>query len=191
VSESTTTLAIIYGLNEGPAHAKVLRRHAEARGLRIISDPREADIVIAHSGGCYFMPEAAKAHTVLAANPVCGPVHHVPLMLGKKVIQDFRICLQNGQLVAWLHKTCWNSVYGLTRTRRNSRMIQLAHTYSRSLPVVTDRQVIVVHNQSDPWAAYLPREAIMERPQYRYLSVAGSHDDLWLHPEIYLDIVQS
>lgn len=184
------TLCIIYGLNEGPALSKRLRRHAEQRGFVITADAGAADVLISHSGGCFFVGEKP-AKIILIANPVCGLRRSMPFVVTKKIFLDFIDCLRTRKIHLWLHKTGWNIIYMFTKFGPNLRMILAATPFRSSLPQTNAEKTFVINNQTDPWAFCVPGAAIAERPNYTYMTLPGSHDDLWIHPEKYLDIIQS
>jgi hypothetical protein len=55
------SVCIIYGLNEGAAMGRKLVRALKEAGFTITDDSAGADIILAHSGGCYLVPPTNRA----------------------------------------------------------------------------------------------------------------------------------
>ncbi len=81
-------VAIIPGLFEGSAQAAELRPALTHAGLEVTSDLTCADVVIAHSGGCFFAGEAAEAELVILAGPPYNPSRSVASSLLSKVVRS-------------------------------------------------------------------------------------------------------
>lgn len=69
MAKTTKTVAFLYGVTEGPQHSRRFRRELERAGYTITHDPAEAEIVIAHSGGCMLVPLEKPTQTTLFINP--------------------------------------------------------------------------------------------------------------------------
>src|SRR5690349_1106305 len=106
-----TKVAIIYGWSEGPWHGKKLRQEISNAGFEIIKQPEKADIIIAHSGGCFMLPQQSRAHLVLLVGLPYWPGKHPVRSLRQKIKDETK----NGW---WLKKTYFNAYYFLTRPRR-------------------------------------------------------------------------
>lgn len=57
---SSNKVAICYGFVGGPLHAKDFRERLNRAGFNLVSDPSDAEIVIAHSAGCWLIPQNIK-----------------------------------------------------------------------------------------------------------------------------------
>jgi hypothetical protein len=56
---------IAYGWPEGQWHGKQLRNDLIDCNYQITYSPEEADIIIAHSAGCYLLPNSLRAKLIL------------------------------------------------------------------------------------------------------------------------------
>jgi hypothetical protein len=187
---ATKRLYIIYGFAEGPKLAKQLRQELANVGVELVRDMRQADIILSHSGGCFFLPQNAKNKTIVIANPVCGSLWRLPLVISKKIWWDFRCYTKQGKTTPWIKKTCWNLFYIAARMDRSVRMMRLAPRYQYQLPTVEAKRIIVLNNRRDPWAKLIPKKQIAEHSSYIFMTRPGPHDDLWANPRQYLDILQ-
>src|SRR5664279_3252414 len=59
------TYGIVYGFLGGPAQGRKLDALLEAQDLKPAAKTQEADILIAHSAGCWLIPRNAKARLVV------------------------------------------------------------------------------------------------------------------------------
>jgi len=69
-------VCILYGIFEGSWHGKRLRLALSNQGFGISDNSSEADIIIAHSGGCLLIPTDAKARLILLVGLPYWSVNH-------------------------------------------------------------------------------------------------------------------
>lgn len=48
----------------------------------------------------------------------------------------------------------------------------------------------VVVFKADPWSGYLSTEVKAKNANYIFIMVDATHDDIWLNPERYVEIIQ-
>src|SRR5688572_18120710 len=97
-------VAIIYGWAEGHWHGHRLRKELKAAGLEYSHDPANADVIIAHSGGCYMLPDNSQANLVMLVGfPYYAGPHPIKF-LPKKIKDEFKD-------LWWLRKTVYNILY--------------------------------------------------------------------------------
>jgi hypothetical protein len=113
----------MYGWAEGPWHAIRLVRELEARGLTVVDDVATADIIFAHSAGCYQIPKDVRAGLVLLAGLPYGPTHHLVFRLGRKLVMEFRSHYSKHELGWWVNKLLRNGWYIVTRPRATYGML--------------------------------------------------------------------
>lgn len=179
--------AILYGANEGPAHARRLRRALEDKGWQLIADPASADAIIAHSGGIYLLPAGMRARQLLIVAPACLRPGQLPGTLTRKIISDARQCFAQGEYRFLAYKLFWNSVYAVAGIRRNLRMLRGLRRYAGAMPPLPDSTITIIVNQDDPFRHYgVVAGGSVHAPEIR----SGSHDDLWLHPANYISVLQ-
>lgn len=181
------TICIVYGFAEGPAVGRALRAALTDAGFSVIKDPAQADIIIAHSGGCFVLPAKHQAKLVV----IIGLTHwpKKPLIVGtaQKVWQDFQAHRQNGLLKTWLRKSGWNLVYA-GNMRRN---LQMLRGQRRGAAWQTSAaRLVLVRNKEDTFCTPdLHNLPFKTKPIV--VELIGQHDDCWLHPAPYVAIVQS
>lgn len=181
-------VSIIGGFSEGRHHIEHLARLLARSGFVVVKRPAYADIVIGHSGGSYLFPQDSAGKLVVMVNPPCG----YGSWLGRtwrKIRQDFLFYQQQRQIRHFFRKNLWNFLYIWSRMTHNLRMAQHAREFALELPKVNARKVLVLVNKHDPWTGSMPLENLKNHRNYTFLSLEGTHDDLWTHPERYIDIL--
>ena len=177
-------VCIIYGFCEGQHMAGKLLYALRDAGHEIVRDPYRADVVIAHSGGCFLVPPDVPARQVIMIGLTYWPGKSILRALVQKNANDFRAHRGDRNLPAWAHKFAWNMVY-FWNMPHNFRMLRSrARGDFWRAPHLT-----VVRNQEDtfctPDLANLP----FAHPP-RLVELPDQHDDCWLHPDRYVSVIQ-
>lgn len=184
MTKHPVTIAIAYGLNEGPFMGRRLRRALHTAGFTVINDLVMADIIIAHSGGCFVLAPRPKQHVVMIGLPY-WPDRSMLGALARKVAADIKTHHREGELSYWLHKTIWNSVY-FWRMGNNIRMLRGRSSGAFWMyPNLT-----LVRNTHDAMCTpHIPLGRFKHQPQF--VELPGHHDDCWRMPTPIVRIVQS
>jgi hypothetical protein len=178
------TVAIVYGLNEGPFMGRRLCRALQNAGFAVTRDVVMADVIIAHSGGCFVLAPRPGQHVVMVGLPY-WPGRSIAGALARKVMGDIKTHHRAGELSYWLHKTLWNMVY-FWNMRSNIRMLKgRARGVFWLYPNVT-----LVRYSHDPMCT--PDRSLL-RFKYEpvFIDLPGYHDDCWLRPEPIVGVVQA
>lgn len=173
-------VCILYGLGEGRLIANKFVKQLEASGYKLTPHLAEADIVIAHSGGCFLIPPDFSKKVILVNIPY-WPGRNVFYSLFNKILKDLVLSVKNKNLTYFMKKTFFNSIYILNMKQN----LSLFRGRQRGdLWRVND--YLVVRNKDDdfcsPVLSYLPFKA-----QNITIELPGLHDDLWLNPTSYID----
>ncbi len=185
-SVNKQTYSVSYGLFCGPLHGRVLRAKLDASGLQCINDPTAADIVICHSAGCWLVPKNSHPKLVIYVAPIMAHPSvfiwlKANLFNSRLLISDRRIL--NGSSI--LIKNFW---YALSQPKRNSGIIHQAH--SLVVPGHTEAKIVVIRNQFDPWQQPAGLQQYLKHRNWNFISLGGSHDNLWANPDPYIAIIQ-
>lgn len=176
-------VAISYGWTEGPLQAKKLRAKLRESGFQVIKDQKPADIIIAHSGGCFLLPEQGKAEIVMMVGLPYWPNRH----LLNSLYQKIRTETKN---LGWIKKTLFNTYYLFARPRQWFRMYKAWKKVS--LPRSSDySSIICVRNRHDHFLHPIESEVLSKKHGWQHVLLDGTHDDLWLNPDKYVEILHS
>lgn len=183
MTKQTASICILYGFCEGPHSGRRLTRLLQQAGYTLSSDPQTADIVLAHSGGCFVIPPTPQAKRLIMIGLPFTPGKSTARALLEKNRAEFRYFRRQHHLVAWLHKLCWHSLY-FWKMPTNFRMLQA----QRQGAFWQLQRVTVIRNRDD-LCCTPDCTALMFGQPPALIALSGQHDDLWLHPEPYLDII--
>lgn len=179
------TVAIIYGFAEGSYHGRALRKTLQQAGFTPTKDLRQADIIIAHSAGCYLVPDNTQAKAVLHIGYTYWPGRSLPNSLQALLALEYR----RFGLVRWFCRCIVNDFYML-KFWQTIRMYRGWHNPGEYLDRQHAVRQIFIRNRDD---TYCNAEALLERAgrKHTYISLPGTHNHIWDHPEPYVDLLQS
>jgi hypothetical protein len=163
------TFAIVYGFAEGDYHARKFIAACSTAGLERTS-PSNADIIFAHSGGCFVVPSNPHNTTILVG---VSPWKDISTFacLAKKIRTDRPTAAE----------LFWHACYIFAKPLHAYRMLV-------NKTLIGSTNVIVICNKNDP---YFPKEKakLLESQGYKVTSFLGGHDDIWHNPAKYIELV--
>ena len=175
-------VAIIYGWAEGHLHGKRLRAALHRSGFEIANTPQEADIIISHSGGCYLVPPESKARLILLIG--------LPLWTGKDAVTSTKEKLKTEPKgLWWLQKSLFNVYYLITRP--SGTFIMKKAVEDQTLPKLAQANLLLVRNEKDPYMHPAETQTLANEKGWSYVSMNSHHDDLWVRPEPYVELIKA
>jgi hypothetical protein len=178
-------LCIVYGFCEGPRIGERFEQAFRRAGFSLVREPRRADIIVAHSGGCFELRGGLEQKLVVYIGLPYHPGTTMLGALGRKIWRDFRAYRRSRSVAAWLGKTWWNMLY-FWNFAHNWRMWRGRQAAAwRDAP-----HVVLIRNEYDPFCTpaagsipFIHTPAVVLMP--------GQHDDCWLRPQPYVHAIQS
>ncbi|MDB5169843.1 MAG: hypothetical protein JWN82_239 [Candidatus Saccharibacteria bacterium] len=186
-----TKVAIQYGVVTGPWVGKKFRRALTAAGYRHVEDIAEADIIITHSAGCFWLPPSDQP--LLLINPLYWPGKTIRQRV-KDRARSHRHYRQNGYpLGYWLGRTWWGVYYGIVDYRRTRKIMNYAEQFDlpQAIAAIAGRRVVIVRNDKDDWLTPDLDSLRAANPKLSIISVPGDHDNCWYNPEPYIAAIRS
>ena len=185
-TDSKLSFAISYGFLGGPAHSRRLRKLLVRHGYAQAQSVRQADIVIAHSAGCWLIPEPAASKLVVFVGMPLSEAH--PHQTFKDARQkNIQAFMYNFHLLRGLAIGFYSLYYWLTQPTRNRDIVRRAKT----APDVTSQAgtTVFIANRDDPWPHSNRLEQYLGNHDWVFLSLPGSHNDIWEYPDRYAAII--
>jgi hypothetical protein len=174
------SVCILYGFCEGPHVAAQLMAATTAAGFQLTRDATAADIIFAHSGGCYLVPAKHQAQLIMLVGMSGTP----GLANLRKAWLDLHTQHRAGTLWHFAVKTFWNGVY-IWNMPQNWRMLRgWQHGTQRTLT-----NVIAIRNKDDMTTPAELSHFTFDHPP-ALISLSGQHDECWERPTPYVDIVR-
>lgn len=184
------SVAILYGFGEGKWHGRELEAALRSAGFAITEAAEKADIIIAHSGGMYVLPKNLTGKIVFLVAPSCGqPERSLLRTQGKKVWLDMTYFLRAGMGMKWLQKSLWNAAHLIGQIPKLRQLWQIHHSHQAGLPTIATT-TIVIEYKNDPWSGYISAEEKAKHPSYTFITMDAPHDDIWLHPAVYVQLMR-
>lgn len=189
-AKSRLSYFISYGFLGGKPHSKHMRQLLEARGFVPASSMQAADIIVAHSAGCWLLKDFMRAKLILL---VGMPLQHghTARMFMKANKANGQVFWRNHHLWHGMRIFFWSTAYGILQPRRNIRIVHSTNKRTNAFPIFSPKQqVVFVANHFDPWP-HSPelRELVASQP-FAFLSMPDSHDNIWEMPGYYVEVLE-
>ena len=181
-------VAIIYGWCEGSHLAKELKRELEANGHQLIKNARNADVIIAHSLGCYLISNDSKASKILLTGLPYGPRKRLPLLTIQKIVTNCVRSIGDRKLLYWLRKGFWNSAYFFLRPKAHVNLKKLNNP--NYLPGSRkQRKILLIKNDEDKLTNIEHLKEVINQKDWEVVTISGRHEDLWMNPDRYISLI--
>ncbi|MDB5164162.1 MAG: hypothetical protein JWS12_780 [Candidatus Saccharibacteria bacterium] len=185
---NSKTFVLVYGFGEGNWHSKKMKAELAKRGYVEADKDNAADVVIAHSGGCYFLPDTHKHQLLVLIGPPYWPGKSLASRFIKKSYLDLSQSLKHKKLGYWWQKTAWNMVYllgDIPLALRMSGTVRKKYFHEQ----ITHNRVLILRADRDAFCSPQIDDLLIKGRHFTVKQIQGQHDDCWLYPEKYLELV--
>ncbi len=160
-------------------------RALDKAGFKVVDNPYVAEIIIGHSGGCLLVPDDLPARHIFLVGPTYWPGRSMLRSLLEKNASDFKSHRRGRLARQWADKFRWNVYYFWNMPRNIAMLCAL-----KNPPSWRARHVTVVRNHDDSFCTP-DFNSLPFTHKARFIELPGQHDDIWLHPEPYIQLLQS
>ncbi|HEY8999266.1 MAG TPA: hypothetical protein VIM53_03020 [Candidatus Saccharimonadales bacterium] len=178
------TVVVLYGFCEGKRVGRKFHDCLRLAGFEVIEDASKADVIVAHSGGCFLVPEKTKAKLALLIGVPVGPAKSLPQHWLRKIAMDVSLHWREHAMRAWLAKTFWNGMY-FWKISTDLKMLRALKSNDIFIP--SDSQTVLIHNKGDGSSL---KDAHTLSPRAISYELPGQHDDLWDNPKPYITLIE-
>jgi len=176
------TYALSYGLAGGPFHARSLMRYMKAAKF-IPATLETADIIIAHSAGCWLIPSTATPRLVVYVGMPLAQTHPT-----KTFLQAQRNSSRYNRLSSQFKIRLISTYYLLIQPQHNKDIVRMA---SHARPIIFPKaKTVLIANHHDPWPKSKTLDDYLSRYNWSFISMEGAHDDIGIHPERYVEVIK-
>jgi len=181
---------IQYGIFGGEGSGRRLRKALQQAGYVVTKKVAEADIIMAHSAGCFWLPDASSGQKIMLIDPPYWPERSIADRRRTRIRRNFQFSTYAYPPLQWVTHNLWGVYYGVRDHKRTKRIIRHAPTYNLE-QVVKNRPVLLVRNEHDDWLT--PDLDAIQRtnPKLRVVHVPGDHDDIIYHPKRYVELLKT
>jgi len=177
-------VCILYGGAEGQLVGKKLRRELENAGFFITQNPYDADVALCHSAGIFQVPEDCNSPLVLAVGTPRSKGSNITSQVAKKLYLEAR---HPYKILPRLKKLGINIIY-LFDIKQISKSI--GGYKDQNYDCVKGNKVIVVASKQDPFIDCTSCLSISGSEDWSFIGLKGQHDDLWISPGPYIDVLK-
>lgn len=176
----TMKVALVYGYAEGPRITRKFSAALQVAGHQL-NDAKTADVIIAHSGGSFMIPNN-QAKVVLLVNAPYYESHRAMIRnLANRVRQE-------GIKPIALRKLGWNGWYLVSRPRR-ARQMQKA-VIEGKFPSTEQATVLLIRNADDNFGTPAQDQKLAAEHNWKTITLPGTHDDIWGNPGPYIKLLE-
>jgi hypothetical protein len=183
-------VAVLYGIFAGPAAGRGVQKALLAAGYSLTTSAATADIIIAHSAGCFWLPPASPGQRYILIDPPYWPGQSVSTRAGARLMSHLHFHNYGYTFAAWCARNGWVIYYALRDAQRTFRIMRHARQFDLT-QVIQSRDITLVRNQFDDWLTPNLAELQKQFPQLRIQNMPCDHDHLLYHPEAYINLLQS
>jgi hypothetical protein len=170
------TYYIVPGWSEGRWHIKEFTRRSQ---IDLADKAETADIVLAHSSGCYNLPKLKNKKVVLV-DPPYWPGRSMLRRMFRHVIADVPKQISSYGLPFWLNMRFHNTLYAVVAPLKHT-----IHTHSSLKKELAsdliDCKVIIIRNENDAYCSSDVEQLASKKISVHTL--AGLHEDCWIEPK--------
>lgn len=180
------TYALSYGFGEGPLHGRKLRRLLEAAGFELVHDLASADIILAHSAGCWMLPDSAHPKLIVYVGMPL-PITNAQKVWLKANLLGTKEAMERGNIYYLAKHVVLDIFYMI---RHLSRSWQIVRGSTKRLPKEFPHALSVfVANRHDPWPFSSRLDDYLHSKHWAFISQPGSHSHVWTHPDYYVELI--
>lgn len=181
---------ILYGILGGEHSGKRLIRALRQAGFEIVQTASEADIILAHSAGCLWVPPRAPKQKVVLVDPPYWPEKTIRERAKVRARSNFRFYQHAYPLRIWLARNLWGVYYGIADFKRTMHIIRAIPAFDLER-LTQSRPIVLVRNQYDDWLTSDLADLRRASPNLQLVTLPGDHDDFNYNPKPYVDLLQS
>ena len=182
------TVAIAHGWAGGKWHVRRFLKALKQNGFEERKRIANADVIVAHSTGCYRLKENNNAKLILLIGPPYWPTKSILHRLLKKKGHDTRHRLRNEGLLFTINKLLFEIIYVIIKPSYTFIALK-HHRYLHFLELIKNKRVILIRNEEDFLCSPEIEQAVKNYENVCYVELPGGHDDFMTNPGPYVDLI--
>jgi hypothetical protein len=184
-----TKVKIQYGVLSGERNGVRIRKQLKHAGYQVVKKRSTADIIIAHSAGCFWLPDAPTVQKLVLIDPPYWPGRTIRERGKVRVRTNFKFREYGYAFRYWLIRNIWGIYYLIRDAKRTRRIVK--HATAFDLPsIIRGHTVILVRNEHDDWLTPDLGPLMQAHPKLQIRYMPGDHEHFIYHPKAYVDLLQ-
>ena len=182
------TVAIIHGWAGGPKLGKHFYDSLKDAGLKAISKASDADFIIAHSTGCYFLPKTSKAKLIVCLDPPYWPGEPIVERWMRMNKNETKYLIKRFKFLRFFRNKLWEIFYIFAKPSYSWSVLK-NQSHLDFLEQQSDKQMILVRNLDDEFCSPQIKKVVGAYKNVRYVEIPGYHSDYYTNPKPYIDLL--
>jgi hypothetical protein len=182
-------VAVQYGLFGGEHIGRRLRAALRQEGYTPVRSVSDADIVICHSAGCFWLPSAPSHQKFMLVGPPYWPGKTARARILERTSHNLRPGAQGYSIWRWLARNLWGVYYAVFDLPRNIRVLAYGSRYDLRAAIAGHR-TLLVRNQADGWLTPDLDHLRVINPTIKIVEMPGDHGDIIHNPERYVRLLK-
>lgn len=179
---------IVPGWSEGRWHLKKFAANFNDKFM-LWPDASSADIIVAHSSGCYSLPKTDNARLVVLIGPPFWPDRPLIVRVGQMVFSDSPKQISRYGPRFWLNLRAHNLLYAIVQPWVHAKAWrQLRVSFEKSLKA---HQAILIRNTGDAYCGPSIKSHVKKFKKIDYYELPGLHEDCWYDSKPFIEIFNS
>jgi hypothetical protein len=182
------TVAILEGWAGGPKLTTKLRKELAVKGFAVSNNLINADIVVAHSTGCYMLPRDIKAKLLIFIDPPYWPGRSIVGRWIDLLKSDTSLLFNGLTLFDFLVKKFWETFYIFAKPSFTWSVIK-NQSQLGFLDKHKGMRLVLVRNKDDQFCSPQIKARLSAYNNVRYKELPGDHEDYYSNPAPYIDLI--
>ncbi|HVS79056.1 MAG TPA: hypothetical protein VHD84_02070 [Candidatus Saccharimonadales bacterium] len=182
------TVAVVEGWAGGPRLSRKFRQALEKSGFKLTRKVAAADIIFAHSTGCYLLPVQNQAELIVALDPPYWPGRAITRRWLDLMKTDTTLLKSGAGAGSFVSKKLWEIYYIFAKPRFTWSVLK-NQSHLDFLDKHKGQKVILARNQGDEFCSPLIRERLKKYKNVKYVELPGNHEDYYVNPKSYIDLL--
>lgn len=182
------TVAIIEGWAGGQKLSRLFVQQLIRSGFQITKDLGKADIVIAHSTGCFVLPNTFNTKLMVHINPPYWPGESLMKRWIKMNKEELKFFRQELGLKRYLSNKLWEIYYIFAKPSFTWSVLK-NQNYLKILDKLSYKKMILIRNKNDEFCSPEIETILSRYKNAKYKEVEGYHSDYYINPKPYIDLV--
>lgn len=183
------TAHISYGILGGERSMRRFIQALAQQGIQAIADPTKADILIAYSAGCFWVPKPTKNQRLILVNPPYWPGRSLLNRAWQRAFSNAHPKQYGYTWRAWATRQLWALYYTPRDVLQAGRIILAARHYDLAT-VVQEQPAAILRSQHDDWLT--PEYAQLKKLNKHTICIdaPGDHDAITYLAHDYAKIIK-
>ena len=187
-STNPPKVTIIHGWAGGPKLGRYFAKNLGESGFKVIKNPQEADLIIAHSTGCYFLAKDFKAKLIMCINPPYWPGNSIVRRWAKMSQNEARLLIKNYGKKRFVLNWAWGIYYIFAKPAYTWSLLK-NQSHLDFIEKLADKKIILVRNTDDEFCSPEIKLVVRRYQNIKYTEIPGYHSNYYTNPQPYIDLL--